>query len=85
MTSFLFIPATHDRAASRRVDFGNIGALFAESEEPRRHSGAWRGVLRMAAAVTLAILAIGDTCMMAHSAASGCLPAPYSAGLRSMF
>lgn len=70
MTTFLFIPTSTDGRRERQVDFAGIASLFAEAEEPARRPGAKRGLFRLAAAVLLLLLAVGDTLLVARTLTS---------------
>ena len=77
MTAFLYISSDRGAGLARRVDFGNIASLFAESDAPSRESRA-RALLRIAAALLFVLLAIGDTVLLGPPDAMG----PSGAGSR---
>lgn len=67
MTTFLFIPPSGSDRHIRQVDFASIAGLFAEAEEPSRQTRTGHGLLRLAAAVLLVLLAVGDTLLVART------------------
>ncbi len=65
MTAFLFIPPTTAGAPiGRRVDFGNIGSLFAETEEPAPRPKNQTAKIGMIILVLLGV--VGDALLVTH-------------------
>lgn len=84
MTAFLFIPATVGNNGARRVDLANFASLFADLDEPVHRSNSMRKLLRIAAAVLLTLLAIGDTLLVTRPSAGTGLPAAPATSARAM-
>lgn len=66
MTAFLFIPSTCGAKVARRVDFTNIGSLFAEADEAAASDLTQGMATRVLTMLLIALFAIGDMVLVAR-------------------
>lgn len=85
MTAFLFISPSSDARMGRRVDFANIGSLFADVEQPpRRHEK--NQAARIGLMILILLGVIGDTLLVTRpeALAAGFVAHPARAAYHTM-
>ena len=74
MAAFLFLPVSAGTGTQRRVDFSNIGSLFAEIEEPAASRSGSGLLVRLMAMLLILLIAVGDLVLVARLDAAAYAP-----------